>query len=242
VGFESYHYYRPADSVGGDSFYYDAYQNYLFVSIFDVTGHGISAAIMTGLIAGALKKLFHYEVRLIETPEQLLNQIAMNLNQTILNYNRDQRGHLATVTFGLLDQETQCFYYLNSGHIPSYLIRTGKIEVLTSPGSPLGLRHDPIFHVKIRTMEDDDKLLFLTDGILENAAMDGRPVKEYALFRELKKHMEYTPHKLGQHLEHFLAGRFQTARLEDDMTFLVIGRVANDHKEVLVENFKVANG
>ncbi|MDP9017813.1 MAG: SpoIIE family protein phosphatase [Candidatus Eremiobacteraeota bacterium] len=153
--------YVPGDDeaqVGGD--WYDAFEledGRIVLSIGDVTGRGVQAAVIMGKIRHAIKALTVYE----SDPAKLLNAADNVLR-------RSAGDAIVTALVGVLDTSDGTFTYATAGHPAPYLRRAdGIVLLLPCHGLPLGLRTDEpqAVHVKLRS---GDLVLLYTDGLLES--------------------------------------------------------------------------
>ena len=144
--------------IGGD--FYDVVDTPegLAVVITDVSGKGISAAIMATMIQGMLRS--DLAARLP------LDQVAAAANRYFNQ--REVGGKYATLvilrlhTGGILE-------YINCGHIPPLLIRGGSVSRLPSDNVPIGLLRDIEYTAGRLELARGDRILMVTDGVTEAA-------------------------------------------------------------------------
>jgi hypothetical protein len=159
IGLSSF--YIPGESelqVGGD--WFDAFKlpnDILALSIGDVTGHGLDAAIVMGELRQAIRSAAIEDL----SPANVLDHADRAL--------RLQRPEvIATAGFALYNLRDRTLLYANAGHPPPMLCTAGgKIEELETHGLPLGLRHagkGEEIHVAIAP---GSLLAFYTDGLIE---------------------------------------------------------------------------
>lgn len=145
--------YRPAQTVGGDFFQtLTKPDGSLLVVIGDVSGKGVSAAMLVAVLVGAIR------TRAEDTfdPAVMLNM----LNQRLLGRSG---GHLATcLAAEILPDGTMRI--ANAGHLPQYL--NGK-EMELEGSLPLGVSSEVVSPAQTFTLEAGDHLTFLTDGVVE---------------------------------------------------------------------------
>jgi hypothetical protein len=148
--------YRPAQTVGGDFFQtLSKPDGSLLVVLGDVSGKGISAAMLVAVLVGAIRT----------RAEDSFDPAAM---LTMLNLRLLGRsgGHLATCLAAEL-QPDGTMRIANAGHLPPYL----NGQELDLVGSlPLGAANILEPSLQSITLEPGDRLTFLTDGVVE--AMD----------------------------------------------------------------------
>lgn len=158
--------------VGGD--FHDVFRladGRVGVTIGDVSGKGIDAAITASLTRNTIQAYAYREV----SPADVLAAT----NEVLLQ--ATSRRAFVTAFFAILDPSTGAFRYCRAGHPPA-LVRTLEGEVLRlEVGSPvLGMFPDPPYTDGCGVLREGDLLLLYTDGVLE-ARQDGKFFGEDAL-------------------------------------------------------------
>lgn len=144
--------YHPAQQVGGDFFQIlEAPDGSLLIVLGDVTGHGLKAAMMVALIVGAIRN----------QTETSFGPLGML--QT-LNRRLHGRGNIYATCLALLIAPDGGAALANAGHLPPYL----NGEELPMEGAlPLGMIADADFSLMNFRLEQSDRLILLTDGVVE---------------------------------------------------------------------------
>jgi hypothetical protein len=145
--------YRPAQTVGGDFFQtLSRPDGSLLVVIGDVSGKGVSAAMLVAVLVGAIRNQAEYSF----DPVVMLTM----LNRRLLGRSG---GHFATcLAAEILPDGTMKI--ANAGHLPPY--RNGK-EMELEGSLPLGLVSDAASSAQTFTLEPGDHITFVTDGVVE---------------------------------------------------------------------------
>jgi phosphoserine phosphatase RsbU/P len=138
----------------------------------DVSGHGISSALMTARLAGYLSSASpEYNVALTRDAHGRHRplppaRVVETLNRLVLE--ELQTEHYFTLLLADLDLATGRVVMVQAGH-PHPLIQRldGRIEVLGQGGFPVGLVHDARFQEFDCTLSPGDRLVILSDGVLE---------------------------------------------------------------------------
>lgn len=148
----------PSQIVGGDFYDFIKFgESHLGVVIADVSGKGISGAI---LMASARASLRAY----LEDPHTVKDAIA-NLNRVLC---RDtQSDQFVTLFYGLLDVQEATLTYTNAGHNPPILFRNREIITLFKGGLVLGVLPNAVYEEERIQLMKGDLVLFYTDGIVE---------------------------------------------------------------------------
>ena len=156
---------EPAADIGGDSFDYSLGRDVLHLSLTDAMGHGIEAALTATLCVGSLRNTRRRGASLLEQ--------VNDANESLMRHGHGDGADKAFVT-GLishLDLRSGVLSFVNAGHVPPYLARDGKVQALNlQPSYPLGLFADPDYEVSVFQIEPGDRLVFVTDGMLERNA------------------------------------------------------------------------
>jgi two-component system sensor histidine kinase ChiS len=153
-------YCRPSRKVGGD--FYDvmpANAGEIFVIMADVSGHGIPAAMLTGL----LKVLFRTGVQDHGEPGRFLQW----LNTEIARYL--SAGEFLTAFVGLWKASGRRFRFAGAGHPPALLIASDGTQVdrLNVPEGVVGVTMERNFTQKEIVLSLGQRLVCYTDGITE---------------------------------------------------------------------------
>ena len=160
--------YFPQYEVGGD-FYdlLDLGHGYLGFCIADVSGKGISAAmVMTS---------FQANYRSLMSREASLCELVSLLNARLYGLLRGER--FITLFVGRYDTATRRLEYVNAGHNPPYLYNraTGEAQWLDASTVGLGMVEEmPQLRKSEITLHDDSVLFCYTDGLVERRDREGK--------------------------------------------------------------------
>ena len=144
--------------VGGD--FYDAFElpdGRVALTIGDVTGHGLEAAVIMGEIRQALRAASFESA----DPSAILDRASRLLVAS-------GRTVFVTAIFGVLDPVTGRFAYATAGHPPPLLDDGRDLRKLPSSGLPIGLRDDEGVDFAMR-LHAPCTLVMFTDGLMEFA-------------------------------------------------------------------------
>ncbi|RBY90925.1 serine/threonine-protein phosphatase [Blastococcus sp. TF02A-26] len=165
---------EPAYSVGGDAFDFAFDDHLLHLGLFDAMGHGLEAATMATLAIAAYR---HGRRRAVELPE-----LYAEMDRVVAG---SFPNRFATAQIARLDTRSGELSWVNAGHPAPLWVRDGRvIDELTGPVSrPLGLGGEEP-HVESVQLEPGDRLLFFTDGVVEERLDGGEQFGE-ARLREM---------------------------------------------------------
>lgn len=160
---------EPAGSIGGDTFDYALDLGRLHLSLTDAMGHDLDAALLATLAVGSLRNS--------RRSSDDLAVAAATANRAIHDHQegtRDDRK-LGFVT-GLLagvDLASGVVDVVDAGHPLPLLVRGDRVvEVPLDPDLPLGVLPDTTYRVQHLQLQPGDRLVLLTDGMLERNAED----------------------------------------------------------------------
>jgi len=152
--------YRPALEVGGDFFQIipGKTDGTLLIVAGDVTGKGLKAGMLVALLVGAVR------MGAESNPDPLF--LLQALNRRLLG-----RGDAQATCLALTIARDGEVTLANAGHMPPYL----NGEPMTMEGSlPLGIIESAEFSVMHFKLNDEDKLVLMSDGIAEAKDSEGR--------------------------------------------------------------------
>jgi sigma-B regulation protein RsbU (phosphoserine phosphatase) len=181
AGYELLGWTRPARHVGGD--YWDVMplpdgRAALLVS--DVSGKGVSAALLVSTIHSALRLLLGRG----ETSEGLLHAVNVHLVEF------SAANKFATLLLAVLDGSSGEVAYVNAGHNPGLLLhRDGTTDTLDAGAVPLGLLPGALFSEKATAMQRGDLLCLYSDGVTEAASRSGEEYGQSRLEALLRRHL-----------------------------------------------------
>ncbi len=173
-------FYHPHFDVGGD--YYDFIQlgsdEYGFCMA-DVSGKGISAAIVMSNFQANLRALF--------TTGTSLSKLITVLNDRINESTKGER--FITMFIGKYNSRTRRLKYINAGHNPPllYNMTDNQLKYLNSNCVGIGMLDEiPVINEEKIKIDSKSKLLFYTDGLVEtlddkNIEMGTRALEKFIL-------------------------------------------------------------
>jgi phosphoserine phosphatase RsbU/P len=203
----------PSHQVGGD--YFDLHptgaSTWALINA-DVSGKGVSSALLASLIQGVFLASSHAGVPL---------ELAMaRLNRFFLE--RTEGEKYATIFYGTIE-ESGVLRYVNAGHCPPLLVRTGGgIERLHASGLPAGMLEEAEYEARVVTLRPGDMLVLYTDGLTEAEDPDGRPFGEGGLLEVVRASAACGCRALHDALDQAVTRFAQGTVQKDDMTLMVV--------------------
>lgn len=205
---------RPAQGVGGD--YYDVLtldDGSLGLAIGDVSGKGISAALLMASLRASLRGMT------MDGPADLA-RLMNRVNRLV--YESSATNRYATFFFSIYQPVNRLLRYVNAGHNPPYVLRGSEVHALDGGGPVIGLLPDAIYEECRLILEPGDLLLAYTDGISEALNLQDQEWGEERMVAAARTKL---PENASTILRHIVteADRFAaTAPQHDDMTLLLM--------------------
>jgi len=205
---------RPALGVGGD--YYDLINledGRLGLAIGDVSGKGISAALLMASLRASLRGVT------IDNPRDFA-QLMHKVN--VLVYEASASNRYATFFFAAYDPRKRQLECVNAGHNAPVILRKDEVIRLEAGGPVVGLLPFAPYVEQVLTLEPGDLLLLYTDGISEAMTHDDEEWGEERMIESARKvrtsSAEEVLHAMFADCDAFTAGAPQ----HDDMTMLIL--------------------
>lgn len=170
-------FYYPHYEVGGD--YYDCLklsETKFGFCIADVSGKGMSAAILMSNFQASLRALFTHEIEL----EKLISK----LNSIVMANASGEK--FITFFVARYDYKTRILGYINAAHNPPVLLNSDTGEVSHLYGSCVGLGmidEIPLVKKTELLIHDNSKIVCYTDGLSELKGNDGKDIGTKEIIR-----------------------------------------------------------
>ena len=204
-------YMAPATAVGGD--FYDVIEigDYLILSVGDVSGHGVPAALTMAICISL--------IRAIATQTQNPSEILHRVNHELCRHN--DSAMFITAFLGVLHQRSGHLEYCLAGHPAPYILSSGELSSLAlTKGIPLGIDIDFQFNSSGITLQPHDHLIGFSDGITEADNSQKELYGESRLETILTRHADLTPKELCDTIVNDVLDFSNSAPQADDITLL----------------------
>ncbi|KIN74409.1 Response regulator [Sulfitobacter guttiformis KCTC 32187] len=178
---------RSSGHVGGDLVgFFEAGPRHIGLYALDVSGHGISSALMTASLAGYLSSAApdqnvalhkNLEGEFVPRPP---DEVVADLNNLVLD--EMETEHYFTLLLGFVEMSTGQVVMSQAGH-PNPVIQraNGTIEITGTGGFPVGLLSGVDFVQFEVVLCPGDRILILSDGVTECPGPDGAMLDEGGL-------------------------------------------------------------
>jgi len=206
---------KAAREVGGD--YYDFLEigpGRLGLAVADISGKGISAA----LLMASLQALLRSHAHLHGDRAELL---VWDINR--LMYSSTTEGKYASLFYGFYDDLSRLLVYVNAGHLPPILRRKdGSIQRLKTGGMVVGMMPDTSYRQETVQLQPGDILLLFSDGITEAMNTKEQEFGEERLLPLISSLTDLPAASLSDAILDRIADYVGTAPQHDDSTLVVI--------------------
>jgi sigma-B regulation protein RsbU (phosphoserine phosphatase) len=206
----------PAKDVGGD--FYDMYQiddDQVFISLGDVSGKGIPAALLMASAQAALRS------QCTNTSRIELTAVADSVNRLICQFTSP--GQYITCLFGLFALTEGVFRFVNAGHLPPLIVRAdGSIFEPEGANLVFGIVPDCEYTIHDATLGKGDTLVLYTDGVTEAFNESQEEFGERRFKEFLPQHGQKSADDIGKLILTELETFRGEADQSDDTTMLIL--------------------
>jgi len=219
-GYACWECYRPAEDVGGDLYDYiaaaDPESPRWLVTLGDVAGHGVAAAIVMAGIGP--------EVRLLLGDGLAPAEVLARINKR--HHDAGIEGRFVTMVVAELDPRAHRVSITAAGH-PSPLIRRadGRVEALECPGGgpPLGVRPGAVYRPTEFDLKPGDVVVLFSDGVDEALDYQHR-VFGVDRLKDVVAKTRGGPAQVGEAILAALGDHMGGRAQVDDVTIVCFGR------------------
>jgi len=202
----------PAYDVGGDNFDYAIARDTVSVGVTDAMGHGLRACMLSALTINAVRCARRGGHSLIEqasfADDALYEQFGGN--------------QFVTALLTQIDLSSGRIEVVNAGHPHPYRLRNGVVEHLRfDPQLPLGMFETTCYRVQTSALEAGDRLLLVSDGVLEATNRSAQEFGEERLEGAFLAASRADPHEAVRALVRSLR-EWQYGPLRDDATVVCL--------------------
>ena len=207
---------NPTRYVGGDFYDFLQFSSGEWVGVLaDVSGKGMSAALLSSMVLGALSMEFRSRTQ----PQDVLNRI----NQLL--YEKSLPFQFVTLFLFILSPQG-LGQFINAGHNPPYLFRsaTGIIEKLISGDEAfvLGIFDFASYQSRALQLSKGDILVVYSDGLTDAQNQQREMFGEERLLKIIEQEAPSGSHALEQKFLKAIGEFTQGVPQNDDITFMVV--------------------
>jgi PAS domain S-box-containing protein len=206
----------PADETGGDFFDYITTQDgFLWITIGDVSGHGIGSALIMAETHAYLRSY----TKMISDPGEVLTKVNRELSA-----DTDELRYVPMVLVRI-DLNNRSLTYANAGHVPGYLLSASgeTLRTMSKTGMPLGVEDDASFSSSDPIeLSPGTTVVFFTDGVVE---AKGLAATEFGLDRAIEvinQHQHGNSSEMIEQLYQAVRSYSGNQPQEDDITIVLL--------------------
>jgi sigma-B regulation protein RsbU (phosphoserine phosphatase) len=204
---------RPASTVGGDCYDAQLLNGHLIVTVGEVSGKGLPAALLMSHLQALVRasaEQHHAE------PERL----ASNVNRFL--YGNTTETMFVTNFFCELSLERRSIRYCNAGHPAPILVRAGgECERLSTGGVPLAMFETASYERGEAQLAEGDRLILFTDGVVESTSPAGEEFGDARLTETARSCRSGSAQAIVDEVMQVVS-RFNGNIFEDDATLLCL--------------------
>lgn len=208
-------YFNPADEVGGDYFdYFFLDKNQIAIVQADVSGHGVSAAMIMTMVKGILSSVTHK----FTTADEALLEVNSTLSKIA------PQEMFVTMIFMVLDLEKKILKLSNAGHNPPllYSCKSKSFDWIEIQGCALNLTESPAYQIRGISINSNDIILLYTDGVTETINIQSELYGKDRLAQALKKGVDDSPAEIINHIRNDLNTFSNNSSQTDDIALIAI--------------------
>jgi len=206
---------RPANEVGGDLVdYLRLDENKTVLTIADVAGKGLQAALMTSKLQAT--------IRALATEIDGLSDFGKKINKI---FHRDSLPNLfASMLFIQIDSDSGKVNFINAGHFPPLIVNDKEIKELSKGDIALGLVSNAEYNEQTLLLEQNEIFVAYSDGVFEAKNEYGQFFGMEKFQKLIKNSSNNSPKQIGEYivsqLEQFI-GEYPAA---DDISLIIMKR------------------
>ncbi len=203
----------PSKQVGGD--YYDFFEidnDRLVLTIGDVSGKGVPAALLMANLQASLHALIHAGWPLHKTVARINDLVFRN---TAVD-------KFITFFIAVLDLRTRTLTCVNAGHNPPILLRGEQAHKLQVGGLLLGMMGNVAYEEETWQLQPDDWLVLYTDGVSEAMNPEDEEFTEHRVEAVMRQHRGASAQEMLEALATAVQDFSQGAPQADDITLVAL--------------------
>jgi sigma-B regulation protein RsbU (phosphoserine phosphatase) len=208
------------DETGGD--YYDfipievAAEQKMGVAIGDVSGHGISSALLMATVRSSLRQ----RSSLPGSPAKIISDVNRQLVKDV-----EDSGQFMTLFFMVIDPESNSLDWVRAGHDPAIVYDPGTdtFNPLKGQGLALGVDREWVYQDNETVSLTKGNIIFLsTDGVWEVRNEKGEMLGKQPILNTIRKNASSNSTQIIDAIYNRLNEFTGKTRIEDDITLVII--------------------
>jgi len=205
------------EETGGDYYdYLEIGQDKVRVVVGDVSGHGISSALLMTTARALLRQR--------TSQPGSIREIVADVNRQ-LTEDTEESGQFMTLFYSEINLSEKKLYWVRAGHdaVFFYDIQADSFEELAGRGLPLGVTETAAYEQLQRTIQPGQIIVIGTDGIWETLNPQGEMFGKNNLKKIIRTHANRSPRAIIDAVTAALDDfRYPVKTRADDITLVVI--------------------
>lgn len=215
-GWELWLFTRTANEVGGDLVDFQRLEGErAAVTLADVAGKGLKAALVTAKIQATL--------RAIAPGRASVGALGALLNRIF--YRDTMRTMFASLVYGEIVPGSGTVTFMNAGHMPPLIVRRGGVEELSKGDPALGLFPEAVYAEREAQLAEGEYLIFYSDGLTEAKSGSGEFFGLPRLLAFLPQLAGLDAASAGERIVNAAAAFIGEARAHDDLSLVILRRI-----------------
>lgn len=214
-GWKVWLYSRPANEVCGDLVdYLNLNDKLIGLTMADVAGKGLSAALMMSKLQST--------IRAIANEEDALSEFASKVNKI---FNRDSLPNFfASMLYFQIEPCSGKIKYVNAGHLPPIILNGDMIKETNKGDAAIGLMKDSKFNEQTVELNSGEVFIVYSDGVTEAMNEAGQFFGKEMLTNTIKKYHDRPADKLGEAIIKQVEIFAGDAPRSDDLSLIILKR------------------
>ncbi|MES0489173.1 MAG: GAF domain-containing SpoIIE family protein phosphatase [Leptospirales bacterium] len=208
--------YIPYHQVGGDFYrFFDLGHDKYGVLVVDVSGHGLSAALISVMVNTMLSTI---PFESLHEPARFFNEINTSLQGRL-------GGNFLTAFYAIIDVENNKVSYANAGHTEGVYYKKSEDAFihLNAKGPLLGVWPDPYFEQIDIEIHSGDRMFIYTDGLLELVGENSMEmIDESELRNILRENLTLSGKNIRNKIIDTILKQTSDSEFNDDVTLIII--------------------
>ena len=204
---------RPANEVGGDLVdYLELDDDAAVVTLADVSGKGLKAALLTAKIQAT--------VRALAPDMRSLSKLVAKINEI---FHRDSLPNIfASLLYVELKPNSGKLQYVNAGHYPPIILKNGTTEQLAKGEAALGLVATTKYSDRSATLQKGEMFVAYSDGVTEASNVQGSFFGSERLLNILATSKSKSAQGLGEEIVREVDRFIGDAYRNDDLSLVIL--------------------
>lgn len=209
--------FEPMIAIGGDYLTVQKYNDQeVAAALYDVSGHGVSAALTANLIHSQLQRLLSDR----RPPSNVIDMLNRFMVKSI-----GETHMFATGVVMMLDTESETVSVTNAGHPDVYIWheKDQNLEPIPSHLPPVGFGPKILGDCNETQFgaSSGDRLIAYTDGFVETVNEAGEMIGKDGLYNLVKKHCCQSSHEFMSSMYEEI-NSYRDGEADDDLTMMVL--------------------